>query len=105
MTALLGDCADSIQGVLKVSALQNMMQVRHGVELSEQQVKRLLKLKLGYSYRRISAVTAGMNSDRCKEERKVAASEFIITLSQPHRVLINIDETIVRTTYDAKYCW
>jgi hypothetical protein len=105
VTALVGECADSIQGVLKVSAIQTMMQDRHSIELSEQQVTRLLKLKLGYSYRRISAVTAAMNSDRCKEERKVAASEFIITLSQPDRVIINIDESIVRTTYDAKYCW
>jgi hypothetical protein len=105
VTALVGECAASIQGVLKVSAIQKMMQDRHSIEISEQQVKRLLKLKLGYSYRRISAVTATMNSTRCKEERKRAASEFIITLSQPHRVIINIDETIVRTTYDAKYCW
>ncbi len=101
----MGECAESIQGVLKVSAIQTMMQDRHSIELSEQQVTRLLKLKLGYSYHRISAVTAAMNSDRCKEERKVAASEFIITLSQPDRVIINIDESIVRTTYDAKYCW
>jgi hypothetical protein len=81
------------------------MQDRHSIKISEAQVKRLLKLKLGYSYRRIGAVTATMNSDRCKEERKRAAAEFIINLSQPHRVIINIDETIVRTTYDAKYCW
>jgi transposase len=105
VTALVGECADSFQGVLKTSAIQRMLQERHNIDLSAQQVTRLLKLKLGYSYRRISAVTAAMNSDRCKEERKRAASEFIITLSQPHRVIINIDESIVRTTFDAKYCW
>jgi hypothetical protein len=82
VTALVGECAASIQGVLKVSAIQKMMQDQHSIEISEQQVKRLLKLKLGYSYRRISAVTATMNSTRCKEERKRAASEFIITLTE-----------------------
>jgi hypothetical protein len=69
VAALVGECANSIEGVIKVSAIQTMMKDRHGVELSPYQVKRILKLKLGYSYRRIGPVTASMNTDRCKDQR------------------------------------
>jgi hypothetical protein len=82
-----------------------MLKDMHDIELSACQVRRILKLKLGYRYKRISAVTTNMNSDKCKEDRRRAAAEYIINLSQPHHVIINIDESILRTTYDPKYCW
>jgi hypothetical protein len=46
-----------------------------------------------------------MNTDRCNDERRRAAAEYIINLSQPQHVIINIDESIVRTTYEPIYCW
>jgi hypothetical protein len=59
---------------------------------------------MGFSYRRITHVSALMNSDMNKRKRRTAAVDYINSLYQGKRI-INIDESLLNVTDNRVYSW
>ena len=72
--------------------------------MSIQQIRAFLKRELKYSYRRISHVSAAMNSDANKRKRRAAAIDYFNSLYQGKHI-INIDETLLNVTDNRVYSW
>lgn len=100
----IDNLANSFQGIVTALRIQIQLKESFASVPSLPQIRRFLKSKLGFTYRKISPITAQQNSARNKKKRRAAAIQYIKLLHAGKRI-INVDESVVNCTENRQYSW
>ena len=100
ITGLIREC----QAPLQLPYLLEALKTKHGVQLSATLLTRYLKRELGMSYRRIGIVGKHYDDHKNLLKRQLAAAEYI-RLLKSQREVINVDESIIRSTDQRTRGW
>jgi hypothetical protein len=95
---------DECESPLQIPYLQQQLKDGHRISLSSSLLRRYIREELGMSYRRLGVVGKHYDDLGNLLKRQVAAAEYIKALRDDRHV-INIDESIIRSTDQRKRGW
>jgi hypothetical protein len=84
--------------------LQEKIKQRHGLELTKQQICKIMRKEFRLGYRRVGGIPVQANSERCLVLRQQYALRMVGVLEQAKRV-INIDESWINQTQYNRRVW
>ena len=93
ITGLIREC----QAPLQLPYLLEALKTKHGVQLSATLLTRYLKRELGMSYCKVGVVEKHYDDYKNLQKRQLAAAEYI-KLLKSGREVINVEESIIRST-------
>jgi hypothetical protein len=101
---LITDVIRECQAPLQVPYLLEVLKTKHGVQLSATYLRKYLKRELGMSYRKVGVVGKHYDDHKNLLKRQLAAAEYI-KLLKSGREVINVDESIIRSTDQRARGW
>jgi hypothetical protein len=97
-------CLSEFSSPVQIPELRQRLQKDHNYKISTSQLRKYLKQSLGMRYRVLGVVGAQFDSPFNVLMRQIAASEYIKNLFEGKEV-INIDESIIRSSDSRKRGW
>jgi hypothetical protein len=68
---------EGIEGIVTAARLKRILENSFGRSPSLAQIRRFIKVSLSMSYKRVSTTSQGMNEEKKKQQRKLAAEQYI----------------------------